>query len=183
MCIRDRLVAGPKYGHIIGGQKTKTLLSYWRPGQPKTFLRCSVSERLTCMQLSHNENFFFAGSISGLLYVWDTITGELLKRFQAHHKPISKILVSNDDGMIVTVSHDFTLCVWLLCDIVTQNVQYRIDTRGASSDFTQNVTPYQTLRGHLDKVVDASISIRSGGLLASLSSCLLYTSPSPRDQA
>jgi len=31
---------------------------------------------------------------SGLVYVWDCVTGHLLHKFQAHHKSTSKILAT-----------------------------------------------------------------------------------------
>ena len=32
--------------------------------------------------------------ISGTVYVWETLTGNLIKKFQAHNRPITKILIT-----------------------------------------------------------------------------------------
>lgn len=42
----------------------------------------------------HCPNLYYSKGTSGVLYIWDTLTGEQLKRIKAHPKIISKIVVS-----------------------------------------------------------------------------------------
>lgn len=72
----------------------------------KVSLRISCSEKITATAVSHSELFFAAGSISGFVYVWDTLSGDLIKKYRPHQKRVSTVQFSFDDGLLVTAADD-----------------------------------------------------------------------------
>ncbi|KAA6398365.1 MAG: putative Target of rapamycin complex subunit LST8 [Streblomastix strix] len=61
---------------------------------------------------TRNLNFLFAADNEGFVYVYQTQTGELIKRFRAHDTYINKCVLSYDGMRLATCSSDHTAQVW-----------------------------------------------------------------------
>lgn len=116
-----------KFGLFISYQNQKTLLNLWHFSDKKVQQRISTSEKLSSFCLSSSSLYFFAGSISGLIYVWETFSGKLLRKVRVHMKPITKIVLSHDDGIVVTSSSDGMIYVHFLSAFLAPGSQFRFD--------------------------------------------------------
>lgn len=56
----------------------------WNVNSKKVFLRVSCSEKITATAVSHSELYFAAASITGFVYIWETFSGDLIKKYKAH---------------------------------------------------------------------------------------------------
>lgn len=49
---------------------------------------------------------------STCIFVWDTITGEILNTLQGHNGVVSKVKISSDGLGVATASRDGTVKIW-----------------------------------------------------------------------
>lgn len=103
---RGTVCVAAKTGHIIGFQSQKTILNIWNFNTKKVFLRVSCSEKITATCVSHSELYFAAASSSGFVYIWETLSGELIRKYKPHAKKVNCISFSYDDGLLITAADD-----------------------------------------------------------------------------
>lgn len=141
-------VAGTRL--VCSPQLPKGLIHYWRfnanSGLPESsgnaVYKCSCPEKLTAMIFSSCGGLMFAGSVSGTIYVWQTYTGHLLRTWTAHFGPITKLIISRDDSMLISASEDSTIKLFFCPDIFSS---------------ASVVTPTAVFSGHTGKINDIVI--------------------------
>lgn len=95
-------------------QSAKGLLHFWRfksengaidsSGNP--VYKCSTPEKFTALAFSSCGGLMVAGSPTGIVYVWQTWTGALLRSWTAHFGAVTNIKLSADDMYLFTGSED-----------------------------------------------------------------------------
>lgn len=58
------------------------------------------------------------GSMTGELFVWDLLSGDLTRQFRAHYKRITAVRFSCDGEFVVTASEDATIQVLWIAEYV-----------------------------------------------------------------
>lgn len=124
---RGTLCVAPRTGHILGFQNQKTILNLWNMNAKKVQLRISCSEKITATAVSHSELYFAAGSISGFVYVWDTLSGDLIKKYRPHQKKVTAVQFAHDDGLIITAAEDGIVQIYLLSTLLAAESKLRGD--------------------------------------------------------
>jgi WD40 repeat protein len=105
----------------------------YRTGQCK--LKTQLSERLHSLSLSLNKQFLIGGTVSGRLFLWNLITGELLNVIDnAHYKAINTILFTSNDSVVITAGQDAIIHCWLLSDLISKK---STNFSSQSTNFTQ----------------------------------------------
>ena len=85
---------------------------------------CCTSLQLTNSSLTttqQQENLLFAATNAGILLLFkldDDDNNNEITQIQAHHQPITRMRISNDDSMLVTTSQDGCICIF---DIINNN--------------------------------------------------------------
>lgn len=63
-------------------------------------------EKITATCVSHSELYFAAAAASGFVYLWETLSGELVRKYKPHEKTVNCISFSFDDGLLITAADD-----------------------------------------------------------------------------
>jgi WD40 repeat protein len=64
------------------------------------------------LSFSPDGKLLAAGDRNGMLYVWDTGSGELLHQMQAHQKSVSSVAYSPDGSTLATAGYDAVARLW-----------------------------------------------------------------------
>lgn len=89
----------------------------WKTAQAR--VKSSTTEKLTAVAVSHDGLYCAAGTPSGKIYMWDMVSGELLKVWDAHYKAISALSFTHDDAFLVTCGDDALVSVWLMGNVLS----------------------------------------------------------------
>ncbi|OMJ14146.1 WD repeat-containing protein 18 [Smittium culicis] len=81
-------------------------------------LRFPLPEKMSCVASSISGNYVYAGSLTGKIYVWNVNSGDLLKCWEAHYGPVTKITISDDESVIISGGEDANVHIWLFSRVV-----------------------------------------------------------------
>lgn len=108
---------GESSSHIFAVQAKKALWHVWSWDDKKPCYRASLPEKITAMTFTNDGLLCFGGSISGSIYVWQLGTGSLLRCWPAHFRELTRLLVSQDESVLISASADSTVHAYNLADI------------------------------------------------------------------
>nr|KAJ0191899.1 hypothetical protein LSAT_V11C800453670 [Lactuca sativa] len=69
--------------------------------------------------------YIVGGGVSGHIYLWEVETGTLLKKWHGHYRPVTCLVFSNDQSLLISRSEDGTVRVWSLLMIFDEEGQQR----------------------------------------------------------
>lgn len=89
----------------------------WRKEQPA--LRCPTSEAVTSLLgVPAQPPLLAAGTASGSILLWNTLSGALVATWEAHIKKVAALAATRDGGLLVTGSEDATVAVWSVAEVM-----------------------------------------------------------------
>ncbi|ORC89091.1 WD40 repeat-containing protein [Trypanosoma theileri] len=108
---------------MIVAHQSKGCTSFFSPSTQQPLQRSFTSEIITCSLCTHDGVFIFGGTINGNIYVWNTLSGELINLVRAHSRRVTDITISSDQSLIVTASEDSVCKVWFFAALVSRGVK------------------------------------------------------------
>eukprot|EP00842_Homolaphlyctis_polyrhiza_P006172 jgi/Hompol1/6556/HPOL_000746-RA len=141
---------------ILSAQSDRATINAWSFSRAQPLSKSVVPEKLMCLTISYSGIYCAAGGASGRLYLWEIATGNLLRMFDAHYKPIKVLRFTADDSCILSGGEDAMIHVWQLVDILDESI-----------DHQQLPLKLLTLKGHTLPITD----IACGLTLASHTRC------------
>eukprot|EP00126_Sphaerothecum_destruens_P015752 Sdes_comp9789_c0_seq2m1320 len=112
-CARD----GPE-NYFLSSQTDKPSIFVYKYNREQPAFKFSVPEKLSSLVASLCGVYTYGGSITGFIYVWKTNSGELLAKFRAHYKAVSKLCLSEDDFLLFSGGDDGVVHVWSVLSIL-----------------------------------------------------------------
>lgn len=113
----------PTIDFFASTQAGKPSIHVYNWARDAPVFRCAMGENITCLQASRpHSSYIVGGSASGKIYIWEVGTGELLRIWQAHYKPVTAIAWSSCGTLLATSGADGIIHVWdalLLLDAAT----------------------------------------------------------------
>lgn len=86
-----------------------------------------------------------AGGDSGRLYLWETVTGRLIRSFPGHFKSVTCVKFSQDGTLLISGGSDGLLRVWTIADIVSSASRFSAKDRPTTSGL---VKPFRSWASH-----------------------------------
>jgi len=146
---------------VIATQRKEAAMHVFHRGQKSPHLKCRLAEPMGPVMVSPDGAYCFAGGSSGKLYAWDLWSGQLLRSWHGHHKPVRALGMTDDSSYLVTGGDDAVISVWNILDVVN------VDDNGAESvirdfhswsDHSQAITAlYVGVGGVRGRVFSASL--------------------------
>lgn len=142
---------------IVAAQADKPLIHFYQFGKAEPVLHVHTQEINTCLTTDRLGSLLFSGSKKGNLFVWDLTNGELINSWQGHFKAVSKMAVSMDGQVLVTLGEDGLGRAWMLSQALD-----------SQSKTFKTMQPYRSWNAH-------TLSITGMCLLDSATSLRVWT--------
>ena len=103
---------------VLASQRKEAAIYVFRRGQKSPHLKCRLAEPIGPIIVSPDCTYCFAGGSSGKLYAWELSSGELVRTWHGHHKPVRSLGMTDDSSFLVSGGDDAVLSVWSVLDVV-----------------------------------------------------------------
>nr|KAJ0213655.1 hypothetical protein LSAT_V11C400180790 [Lactuca sativa] len=102
--------------------------SIWKGGcrwfQPQVEVKSFPAEAINPLACN-TDGTYIVGGVSGHIHLWEVATGRLLKKWHGHYRPVTCLVFSNDQSLLISGSKDGTVRVWSLLMIFDEEGQQR----------------------------------------------------------
>ncbi|GAB4860461.1 hypothetical protein Ancab_035621 [Ancistrocladus abbreviatus] len=135
LCLRKQyLVAAQTRKH---GSHLNGVIFFWPLNKPQSPVRSYTMEAIGPISCTRSGTYLAGGAPSGNAYVWEVVSGRLLKNWHAHNKLLKSLAFSNDDSLLVTAADDGVICVWsVISEPITALTFSALGLVSASKDLT-----------------------------------------------
>ncbi|CAI9302262.1 unnamed protein product [Lactuca saligna] len=93
--------------------------------QPQVEVKSFPAEAFNPLACNTDGTYIVGGGVSGHIYLWEVATGRLLKKWHGHYRPVTCLVFSNDQSLLISGSEDGTVRVWSLLMIFDEEGQQR----------------------------------------------------------
>lgn len=109
---------------IAVSQSQKPIIQFYEWNKSTSYIQSHLQEINTSLTSDELGYYLFAGTKNGVIYIWDTSSGQLVSSFKAHFKAINKIKVSFNSQYLISVSEDGISRIWDLPAILDSSNEY-----------------------------------------------------------
>ncbi|KAG1056563.1 hypothetical protein G6F46_000790 [Rhizopus delemar] len=112
---------GLEVGSVVSAQTDRAILNVYQFHKDQVMHKMITSEKMISVTASHQGQYLAAATAAGKVYLWHIPTGHLMRMFEAHYRPIHRLVFSYDDSTLLTASEDASVSVWLLTHLVEED--------------------------------------------------------------
>lgn len=114
--------------------------------------KAPIPEKLISIRCSLDGKFCCGGGASGIAYLWDTFTGELIAQWQAHFNEILGIsFLGASNEMLITSGKDSMIHCWLLTDL------FQMEEVSPFKSWSGHALPVTSLQCKNDRIISSSL--------------------------
>lgn len=113
---------------------------YWSWSKPQVEVKSFPAEPIKPLAANTEGTYIAGGGTSGHIYFWEVATGRLLGKWHAHYRPVTRLVFSEDDSLLVSGSVDGCVRVWSLL-MVFDDYQKQRGSHLYEHSFTQHTMP------------------------------------------
>ncbi|KAI3877050.1 hypothetical protein MKX03_004187 [Papaver bracteatum] len=116
ICLRNQfLVASQihKHGSFGGGA-----IFIWPLNKPQAPVRSYPIEAVGPLSCTEDGLYLAGGAPSGNAYVWEVLSGRMLKSWRAHHKSVNCIAFTADGSLLISGSDNGSICIWSVISLL-----------------------------------------------------------------
>ncbi|KAK9129628.1 hypothetical protein Sjap_010115 [Stephania japonica] len=110
-CVGDRFLASSQ---LRDSSSTSGSIVYWSWNKPQVGVRSFPSEPINPLVSNREGTFIFGGGVSGDIFVWEVAHGRLLKKWRAHYRAVTCLVLSEDESLLISGSEDGCVRAWSL---------------------------------------------------------------------
>ncbi|KAI3983693.1 hypothetical protein MKX01_001097 [Papaver californicum] len=155
LCLRNQfLVASQihKHGSLGGGA-----IFIWPLNKPQTPVRRYPIEAIGPLRCTEDGLYLAGGAPSGNAYVWEVLSGRMLKSWRAHYKSVNCIAFTADNSLLISGSDDGSICIWSLISLLDLEDCGNIPSSLHSwSEHTSSITGLVSIAGSSSYVLISS---------------------------
>lgn len=122
--LRYKSCSSPPHGLVsVGGRffassqlrdSSSGFVLYWSFHKPQPEVKSFPAEPIKPLVSNSEGNYLIGGGASGDIYVWEVLTGRLLKRWHAHYRAVTCLTLSDDESLLISGAEDGCVRVWSL---------------------------------------------------------------------
>lgn len=98
---------------------------FWSWNKPQVEVKSFPAEAINPLACNSDGTYIVGGGVSGDIYLWEVATGRLLKKWHAHYRPVTCLVFSSDQSLLISGSEDGHVRVWSLLMIFDEERQQR----------------------------------------------------------
>lgn len=90
---------------------------YWAWNKAAAEVKSFPAEAINPLVSNTAGTYIIGGGSRGDIYLWEVASGRLLKRWHAHYRAVTCLVLSEDDSLLVSGSEDGCVRVWSLLQV------------------------------------------------------------------
>ena len=147
-CISASGIAlAPSGSDLVASFLTQQHLTLCRLNSTTGVVKCAMPECMGPLSFTGDGAFLVAGGGGGVLYLWHTCSGKMLRSWRGHYKAVTALCFARDDSFVVSGGEDALVCVWPLGQLVDGGHGQRSTMRPPLYTWTGHFLPITHLWG------------------------------------
>ncbi|KAK9165283.1 hypothetical protein Scep_000474 [Stephania cephalantha] len=118
-CVGDGFLASSQ---LRDSSSSSGSIIYWSWNKPQVGVRSFPSEPINPLVSNREGTFIFGGGVSGDIFVWEVAHGRLLKKWRAHYRAVTCLVLSEDESLLISGSEDGCVRTWLFDETENKSV-------------------------------------------------------------
>ncbi|KAG8345933.1 hypothetical protein TRVL_03248 [Trypanosoma vivax] len=109
-----------KASRTVAAHQIRGCASFFSPAMQQPLQRCFTPETVSASTCTSDGMFLVVGSGEGNVYLWNAISGQLLRFVRGHARRVTDITISSDNSLIATASDDSLCKTWSLSSMLAR---------------------------------------------------------------
>ncbi|KAF8377549.1 hypothetical protein HHK36_030931 [Tetracentron sinense] len=107
-------------GHFLASSQLRDSSSssgsvlFWSWNKPQVEVKSFPAEPINPLVSNSEGTYVIGGGLSGDIYFWEVASGRLLKRWHAHYRAVTCLVLSDDESLLISGAADGCVRVWSL---------------------------------------------------------------------
>ncbi|XP_044512249.1 protein ROOT INITIATION DEFECTIVE 3 [Mangifera indica] len=110
-CIGGRFLASSQ---LRQPSSSSGSVHYWSWSKPQAEVKSFPAEPIKPIAANSEGTYIVGGGQSGDIYLWEVMSGRLLKKWHAHYRAVTCLVFSEDESLLISGSEDGCVRVWSL---------------------------------------------------------------------
>ncbi|OVA02273.1 WD40 repeat [Macleaya cordata] len=173
--LRYRSCSSPPHGLVCVGRRflvssqiretssSSGSVLYWSWNKPQAEIKSFPAEPISPLVSNSDGTYIIGGGSSGNIYLWEVASGRLLKKWNAHYRAVTCLVLSDDESLLISGAEDGCVRVWSLFmmfdDIGSQEATHLYEHN--FSEHTLRVTDIVSGYGGVNAIVISSSEDRT----------------------
>ncbi|XP_026394579.1 protein ROOT INITIATION DEFECTIVE 3-like [Papaver somniferum] len=87
---------------------------HWSRDKPVADVKSFPAEPISPLVSNSDGTYIIGGGCSGNIYLWEVASGRLLKKWNAHYRGVTCLVLSDDESLLISGAEDGCVRVWSL---------------------------------------------------------------------
>ncbi|CAM8977924.1 unnamed protein product [Rhodiola kirilowii] len=111
ICVAQRFLASSQ---LREHSSTSGSVLFWSWNKPSAEVRSFPAEPIKPLVCDTNGTYIIGGGSLGNMYIWEVATGKLLRKWHAHYRAVTSLVMLEGQSLLVSGSEDGNVRVWSL---------------------------------------------------------------------
>ncbi|KAL9673157.1 hypothetical protein QQ045_029410 [Rhodiola kirilowii] len=111
ICVAQRFLASSQ---LREHSSTSGSVLFWSWNKPLAEVRSFPAEPIKPLVCDTNGTYIIGGGSLGNMYIWEVATGKLLRKWHAHYRAVTSLVMLEGQSLLVSGSEDGNVRVWSL---------------------------------------------------------------------
>ncbi|MCL7040226.1 hypothetical protein MKW94_027208, partial [Papaver nudicaule] len=140
LCLSGRFIVSSQTRESSTSSSGSILLWSWNKLSGIPEVKSFPAEPISPLVSTTDGTYIIGGGSSGNIYLWEVSSGRLLKKWQAHYRGVTCLVLSDDESLLISGAEDGFVRVWSLFKMFDD-----IGTKAATQQYLHNFSEH-TLR-------------------------------------
>ncbi|OVA15662.1 WD40 repeat [Macleaya cordata] len=113
LCLGRRFLVSSQLRDPSSSSSSGSIL-YWSWNKPQPEVKSFPAEPISPLVSNTDGTYIIGGGSSGNIYLWEVASGRLLKKWNAHYRAVTCLVLSDDESLLISGAEDGFVRVWSL---------------------------------------------------------------------